>query len=198
MDSQDIYRRRINTAIDYIETNLHHKLDVASISREACFSPFHFQRIFSAHMGESLYAFVTRLRVEKAATMLHTRQISITETAHAVGFEDSATFARAFKKRFGESASDWLVSHRSNRRNSRIHQAGFSETGYTKISMNHQSQAVQTDTEHICCAFSDRKCSEGYRMKKDWLTKQFDTGYRFYRLNERAKVFIEHAPTPTD
>lgn len=50
------------------------------------------------------------------------------------------------------------------------------------------------DTEHICCAFSDKKCSEGYEMKKAWLKKEFDNGYVFRRLDARAKVFIEYVP----
>ncbi|UOY08295.1 N-acetyltransferase [Muricauda sp. SCSIO 64092] len=49
-------------------------------------------------------------------------------------------------------------------------------------------------SEHICCAFSDKKCSDSYQAKKDWLKKEFDNGYVFRRLDERAKVFIEYGP----
>ena len=48
--------------------------------------------------------------------------------------------------------------------------------------------------EHICCAFSDKKCQTGYEAKKAWLKKEFDNGYVFRRLDERAKVFIEYGP----
>ena len=48
--------------------------------------------------------------------------------------------------------------------------------------------------EHICCAFSDKKCKESYDLKKDWLKKEFDNGYVFRRINARAKVFIEYGP----
>jgi GNAT superfamily N-acetyltransferase len=48
--------------------------------------------------------------------------------------------------------------------------------------------------EHICCAFSDKKCTEGYELKKEWLRRAFDDGYVFRRLDERAKVFIEYVP----
>jgi len=48
--------------------------------------------------------------------------------------------------------------------------------------------------EHICCAFSDRKCSESYELKKQWLAGEFDNGYVFKRLDARAKVFIEYGP----
>ena len=48
--------------------------------------------------------------------------------------------------------------------------------------------------EHICCGFSDKKCKEGYELKKAWLSKAFDDGHVFRRLDERAKVFIEYGP----
>jgi len=46
--------------------------------------------------------------------------------------------------------------------------------------------------EHICCAISDKKCKESYELKKQWLTKEFDNGYKFHRIDARAKVFIEY------
>lgn len=49
-------------------------------------------------------------------------------------------------------------------------------------------------TEHICCAISDKKCAASYQAKKDWLSKEFNNGYVFRRINERAKVFIEYGP----
>jgi hypothetical protein len=49
-------------------------------------------------------------------------------------------------------------------------------------------------SEHICCAFSDKKCIESYEQKKVWLAGEFDNGYVFRRLDERAKVFIEYGP----
>lgn len=50
------------------------------------------------------------------------------------------------------------------------------------------------DQEHICCALSDKKCQESYYAKKEWLKTQFEDGYVFRRLDERAKVFIEYGP----
>ena len=49
-------------------------------------------------------------------------------------------------------------------------------------------------SEHICCAISDKKCIDSYQAKKKWLTQEFNNGYVFKRLNERAKVFIEYGP----
>ena len=41
--------------------------------------------------------------------------------------------------------------------------------------------------EHICCAFSDKKCKDSYELKKAWLKKEFDNGYVFRRIDERVK-----------
>ena len=49
-------------------------------------------------------------------------------------------------------------------------------------------------SEHICCKISDKKCVQSYQAKKDWLKREFNKGYVFRRLDERAKVFIEYGP----
>jgi len=48
--------------------------------------------------------------------------------------------------------------------------------------------------EHICCAFSDKKCNDGYQKKKQWLKTEFKNGYTFKKLDVRGKVFIEYVP----
>jgi len=48
--------------------------------------------------------------------------------------------------------------------------------------------------EHICCAFSDKKCHGGYQAKKDWLIEQFAHGYVFKKFDVRGKAFIEYVP----
>jgi len=57
-----------------------------------------------------------------------------------------------------------------------------------------QLSAKNIDSEHICCAFSDKKCAESYQAKKNWLKKEFDNGFVFRRIDARAKVFIEYGP----
>ena len=50
------------------------------------------------------------------------------------------------------------------------------------------------DTEHICCAISDKKCHQGYVQKKEWLRGMLNQGYIFKKYNVRHKVFIEYCP----
>lgn len=60
-----------------------------------------------------------------------------------------------------------------------------------------QLDKTSIKSEHICCAFSDKKCAEGYQAKKEWLAAEFLNGYVFRRLDERAKVFMEYGPAET-
>ena len=57
-----------------------------------------------------------------------------------------------------------------------------------------QLNSENIDNEHICCAISNKKCKDSYQAKKDWLKQEFENGYVFRRLDERAKVFIEYGP----
>jgi len=102
------YVSRINDVFDYIEKNIHKELTLDKISAVACFSSFHFHRIFHSIVGETLNQFIKRVRIEKAATILSSNpKKSITEVAFDCGFSGSATFARSFKEHFRVSASEW-------------------------------------------------------------------------------------------
>jgi len=102
------YTARINRVIDYIEANISKDLSLKELATVAHFSPFHFHRIFSAMVGETLNGFIKRLRIEKAATMLvQNPKKSITEIAFECGFSGSSAFARTFQETFQMSASEW-------------------------------------------------------------------------------------------
>lgn len=102
------YYARIHRVIDHVERNLSEDLSVERLAEVGCFSSFHFHRVFGGVVGEPLMSFVTRLRLEKAATLLvNNPGMSVSEVAVAVGIADSTVFARAFRRRFGVSASGW-------------------------------------------------------------------------------------------
>lgn len=102
------YMARVNTAQDYINTHITKNLTLGEIAAAANFSEYHFHRIFSSIVHESLYKYIRRLRLEKAAALLmYTHNKSITDIAMDCGFSDSAVFARAFKNHYGISASSY-------------------------------------------------------------------------------------------
>ncbi|MCG8481431.1 MAG: AraC family transcriptional regulator [Spirochaetales bacterium] len=113
MDKTQIYLRCINAVIDYIESHLDRAVTLDELADLSGFSKYHFHRIFQSFTNEALYRFVIRLRVERAAALLVSRNDSVTDIAFACGFNDSATFSRAFKKHFGVSAVRWRRERKS-------------------------------------------------------------------------------------
>jgi AraC family transcriptional regulator len=112
------YMSRINRVIDFIEQHIHEEIRLSIMAEIANFSKFHFHRIFLGITGETLNAFIQRLRLEKAATLLLTNHsIPITQIALNSGFASSATFARAFKEKFKMSASDWRSKYLNKKSN---------------------------------------------------------------------------------
>jgi AraC family transcriptional regulator len=102
------YIARIQRVEDYIERHLCEPLSLDVLADVAHFSPFHFHRIFRLFTGETLNRFVTRKRLERAATQLcFSPKKSITEIALACGFSSSASFARAFRGYFEMTATQW-------------------------------------------------------------------------------------------
>jgi AraC family transcriptional regulator len=102
------YVARINRVIDHIDAHLGDELTLADLADVACFSRFHFHRIFSAMAGETIADYLKRVRLQAAASRLvNNPRDSVTDIALACGFSSPSVFARAFRDRFGTSASVW-------------------------------------------------------------------------------------------
>jgi AraC family transcriptional regulator len=117
------YRSRLNRTIDYIHNHYDEDLNLTKLAEVACFSKFHFHRIFRAMVGETLNDFVQRIRLEKSVQKLTTDlNKSITEIALDCGFSSSQNFAKIFKSYYGMTPStsrreynwdDWIIKMRN-------------------------------------------------------------------------------------
>ena len=97
----------------HIQANLDQDLALATLGRRANLSPDHLQRVFKAAIGETPKAYVTRLRVERAAFCLLAHESQVAEIAANCGFRNPETFIRAFRRRFGVSPREYRTSQRA-------------------------------------------------------------------------------------
>jgi AraC-like DNA-binding protein len=82
--------------------NLHH------IADEACFSKFHFIRLFKSIYGKTPHQYLVSVQIEKAKELLQ-KDHSVTETCFSVGFNSLPSFTSLFRRytQCSPSAFQW-------------------------------------------------------------------------------------------
>ena len=101
------YKVRIDRVIQYIEINLSNKISLAEVAKVSHFSAYHFHRIFTGIVGETVNDYIVRRRLERAINLLVFKsELSITRVALDSGFSSSANFSKAVKIHFGFSPSE--------------------------------------------------------------------------------------------
>src|ERR1700679_1931891 len=114
--SRDVYLDRMHRVTAYIDQHLDQYLDLETLAEVAHFSPFHFHRLFSALMGETLGAYLRRRRCEVGATRLLAQpRIPVLHIALGVGFGSAEAFTHAFGARFGCSPTTWRLQQAAER-----------------------------------------------------------------------------------
>src|SRR5712675_358085 len=111
------YDGRMHRVLEHIDRRLDQPLDLRTLADVAHFSQFHFHRLFSAWMGETLGDYLRRRRAEIAAMRLAAQPRSTVLTiALSVGFGSGEAFTRAFRSRFGCSPTAWRTQQIAQRR----------------------------------------------------------------------------------
>ena len=96
------YEKQLQKVTKYIANNLDENLTLDQLSDIACFSKYHFHRLFTANIGLSLQQYIRWLRLKRAAHQLIVEQDkSIINIAINAGFESHEAFTRVFKQTSG-------------------------------------------------------------------------------------------------
>lgn len=104
---RDRYFESFRRVLEQIDARLEEPLDLDQLSEVAGFSKFHFVRQFSTRFGVGVAAYVQLRRLKRAAYRLAFREQPVLEIAFDAGYEGPEAFARAFKRRLGQSPSDF-------------------------------------------------------------------------------------------
>ena len=105
------YHGRMQRVLDYIDQHLDGDLDLERLSSVAAFSKFHFHRQFAATFEMSVHRYVQLARIKRASQRLaHGNAESVTDIAMDAGYDAPDAFARAFRRRLGQSPSSFRKS----------------------------------------------------------------------------------------
>lgn len=98
---------QIQRAINFIEAHLKDELDIDLIAKEAAFSRWHFQIIFSSMIGETVKEYIRKRRLSDSFKRLRDdNNLRILDIALEAGYESQEAFSRAFKNQFGFTPGD--------------------------------------------------------------------------------------------
>ncbi|WP_283151357.1 AraC family transcriptional regulator [Silvimonas soli] len=99
---------RLERAINRMVRDLSAPLTLADLADAAHYSPWYLVRRFQSRYATTPQAFLWRLRLETAASILQWMpKMPIGKVALTVGFSSAATFSRAFHREFGFTPSEW-------------------------------------------------------------------------------------------
>ena len=98
--------RRVVQAKLFIDEHFAENLDLDNISDEACFSKFHFIRLFKKIYGKTPHQYLTVVRMERAKILLRD-DIPVSEVCYAVGFESLSSFSGLFRRLVGKAPSEY-------------------------------------------------------------------------------------------
>lgn len=107
------YFERIQCSIDFIEENLTNQFSLIDVSKRACFSLYHFHRVFHCITGTSLKEYIRKRRLSEASYEILKTDNKIIDIAFRYLYETPETFSRAFKNEFGVSP----INYRKNSSN---------------------------------------------------------------------------------
>jgi AraC-like DNA-binding protein len=96
---QYLYRQIVRAKL-FIDDSFGGEIDLSAVADEACFSKFHFARLFKEIYGKTPHQYLTWVRVERAKELLRDGE-PVAKACYSVGFDSVSSFTGLFKRRVG-------------------------------------------------------------------------------------------------
>lgn len=93
----------IDTSIKFMKDNLNKELCLDDIANYVNMSKFHFSHAFTKALGISPWNYLKKLRLEYAAKLLLSTNLTVDEISSMVGYTSSNYFSKDFRKYIGTS-----------------------------------------------------------------------------------------------
>lgn len=104
----------VSKAIKYMEKNYQNDLSVNAIANYVSLHPNYLSRIFKEYTGKTIIEYLTGLRIKKSKYMLVGTNHTIKNISTRLGYYDSRSFMRYFKKYEGMTPGKYRANHRKN------------------------------------------------------------------------------------
>ena len=98
----EVYQR-LCRAREFIDHCYDHPLNLDLISSQACFSRYHFLRLFRQAFNKTPHQYLIERRIEKAKELLSADNLRVTDVCFEVGFQSLGSFSTLFHKSVGHA-----------------------------------------------------------------------------------------------
>lgn len=88
----------VRSAVSYIDTSLHFKLDLSKLAKEHYLSYIQFSRRFKNATGSTPQEYITALRLKRAQKLLAESDLTVKQVAQTCGFANEYYFSNFFRK----------------------------------------------------------------------------------------------------
>jgi AraC-like DNA-binding protein len=100
LTAPDVFKR-LDRARQFIDQSYDLPLDLKQISSQACFSRYHFLRLFRQTFNKTPHQYLVERRIEKAKELLSSADLRVTDVCFEVGFQSLGSFSSLFHKSVG-------------------------------------------------------------------------------------------------
>jgi len=107
------HERIINTVKEYVDGNYLKKISLDDVAKNVYLSPSYLSKLINTHTGHSFRYLVNMARVAEAVRLLEHTDMSLSEIAFAVGFEDHSYFTKVFKRHTKMNPGEYRRERRS-------------------------------------------------------------------------------------
>lgn len=90
-------KETVSEIVDYIEEHLQENLDLDVIAKQAGYSKFYLERMFTKENGSTIYQYIKKRRLTEAARQLVFTDKPIIEIAFGARYESQQAFTHAFR-----------------------------------------------------------------------------------------------------
>ena len=104
------YSPIVRNTLNYISANYSQDISLSELADMNHISEEHLSRSFKKEMGSSISTHIGNIRIKKAAELLKSTNLSISEIALYIGYSDNNYFVKVFKKRYGMTPSAYRSS----------------------------------------------------------------------------------------
>ena len=105
---EKLLERLMNTINKHLSDS---ELSVDMIADEVGISRVHLHRKMKELTGQTPHDFIRNLRLKRAASLLASQGMNVTEVMYACGFSNTTSFSTIFKKFYGMSPRDYMREH---------------------------------------------------------------------------------------